>query len=970
MPGASLRALASFIDPDRAPSLLARYEARFGTQDEVAALMAVLGAAYPAFEPLADAHPEPFARLAREGWQAPRDLEGLFSHLRSALDEGDARQDARARLRRAVVDEKLRIATRELLPSSLGGAEIDVTAREISDLAEATIEVALLEALRHVKGRFGDAWDASGERSRFVVLGMGKLGGRELNVGSDVDLVYVYDSVEDGAAETSSHEAWVHVARRLTETLDGAGEEERIFRTDLRLRPEGSRGPLVVSRPAMERYYETFGRVWERAALVRARPVAGSSSLGIETLQDLDSFIYARRVDPSIASEIVRVHEQARAELCSDPVRDLKLGPGGIREAELFAQTLQLVFGGTEPSLRTPSTLEAIRRLGIGQRITPEEAAELDRAYRLLRRVEHRIQWATGLQTHALPRDERALFRLARSLGYERYGELEEAIRDARQRIAAAFGSLAPPKRTTPSSRWDEVLSCLQDADDALLVAALSKALRRNVGPEVARDLRRLSLRPDDLLGLKTRESFPELASTLFSALAEAADVEQASRFLRAWMTRSPMPTAYLRPLAEEPRALRRLISVLGASAFVGEALANRPELAEAAIFSRTIPTPTLALQRIDEEVSALPIEKAKDPDAFIGALRRATWLSTIEVAMADLAGEIELRDVFVTLSALADATLDRVIRFVMGGEGDVRGFAILAMGKLGGYELGFGSDLDVLFVFDPEAAPRGASPEDYFARLAQRIIRLVSSPHVEGPGYALDTRLRPSGNHGLLVTSLSSLARYHQSRYAEATRPRVLSSGAAWERQALIRARFCAGDPMLGAAAMQVVEAAAYEREPPEADELHRLRMRMQRELGREKAGRYDLKFGKGGLVDVEFAVQFLQMKCGTDVRIRTTETMRAVDVLEKLGHLPADHAKAFRDGYVFLRRLEQRIRIVHGSSAHFFDEEAEGLVALARRMGLVDRHHGTAVEELILRYREMTERVRVAYLEVLGVR
>lgn len=174
----------------------------------------------------------------------------------------------------------------------------------------------------------------------------------------------------------------------------------------------------------------------------------------------------------------------------------------------------------------------------------------------------------------------------------------------------------------------------------------------------------------------------------------------------------------------------------------------------------------------------------------------------------------------------------------------------------------------------------------------------------------------------------------------------------------------------MLGAAAMQVVEAAAYEREPPEADELHRLRMRMQRELGREKAGRYDLKFGKGGLVDVEFAVQFLQMKCGTDVRIRTTETMRAVDVLEKLGHLPADHAKAFRDGYVFLRRLEQRIRIVHGSSAHFFDEEAEGLVALARRMGLVDRHHGTAVEELILRYREMTERVRVAYLEVLGVR
>lgn len=971
---ASLRALASFIDPDRAPSLLSRYEARDGIDAGAASLMALLGAAYPAFEPLAEKYPEHFVALAGEGWQEPRDREGLLSRLRAIALDGCTGEEARARLRRAVAYEKLRIATRELLPASLGGAEIDVTAREISDLAEAAIEVALLEAMSHVEARFGEARTACGEASRFVVLGMGKLGGRELNVGSDVDLVYVYDTDDggsdfgEGSDATSLHEHWAHVARRLTETLDGVGEEGRIFRADLRLRPEGLRGPLAISRPAMERYYESFGRVWERAALVRARPVAGSLALGNATLQDLASFIYARRVDPSLASEIVRVHERAQAELCSDPERDLKLGPAGIREAELFAQTLQLVFGGVEPSLRTTSTLEAIARLGECRHISPVEAEELDGAYRLLRRVEHRIQWATGLQTHLLPRDESACSRLARSLGFEHYEALDRAIREARERIAAAFGSLAP-KRTAPSSPWDEVLSLLDAAeDDASLVPALSKALRRNVGPELARDLRRLARRPDDLLGVKTRESFPELVSALFSGLAEAADVEQAARFLRMWITRLPVPTSYVRPLGENPRALRRLIGVFGASAFLGEALANRPELGEAAIFSRTIPTPELAVQRIDEEISALPLEEARDPDAFVGALRRAAWLSQIEVALADLAGEIELRDVFVTLSALADATLDRVTRFVMGGEDAVRGLAILAIGKLGGRELGFGSDLDVLFVFDPAAAPQDASPEDHFARCAQRIIRLVTSPHAEGPGYALDTRLRPSGSHGLLVTSLPSFARYHQCRSENPTRPRVLSSGASWERQALLRARFCAGDPELGEAAMRVAEAAAYEREPPDAHELHRLRMRMEAELGRERAGRYDSKYGKGGLADIELAVQFLQMRHGSDVRVRTTETLRAIEALEELGRLRADHARAFRGGYVFLRQLEQRIRIVHGSSAHFFDEEAEGLVPLARRMGLVDGHR-RAVEELVLRYREVTERVRRAYLEVLGV-
>jgi glutamate-ammonia-ligase adenylyltransferase len=727
--------------------------------------------------------------------------------------------------------------------------------------------------------------------------------------------------------------------------------------------------------PAAERYYETFGRLWERAALVRARPVAGDLELGRAVLEELLPFVYARHVDPLIAPELIKLSERARNELSKNPERDLKLGPGGIREAELFVQTLQLVWGGKEPRVRATGTLEALRRLRGRGLVTDREEEAVESAYILFRRLEHRIQWATGLQTHSLPSDPVDEARLARSLGYANEADLARDIDEARTEVRTRLSALLPPGvRQQEPNRFAEVIHRLEEGEPNAIDDAIARAFGPITTAELCRDVRQLSRRPDDLLGSMSRERFPELCATLLEALVDAADPEQAARYLRTWLGRLGAPGVYVKPLGEDPRALRRLVAAFGASAHIGNAIADRPELGESVVFARRIPNAEVARAEVEREVGEVNLFAASqgDPDAFVGALRRAKARMTIEVALADLSGEIGTREATITLSALADATLEHATRFALGSVGAVRGLAVVAMGKLGGNEIGYGSDLDVIFVFDPAVAPAGVDPHAHFGKQAQRVIRLLSAAHPEGAGYDLDTRLRPSGSHGLLVTSLEAFARYHDVPLDEDASDQVVpsaqQSGAAWERQALVRARFAAGDAALGSALMRVAHVAAYERGAPARSEVHRVRMRMERELGRERPGRHDLKVGRGGLSDIEFAVQYLQMMHGADPRVRTTETPLAITTLADLGLVRPDVAETFREGYQFLRRLEQRIRIVHGSSSSLLDEKAEGLLPLARRMGMRDTPRTTATEELIARYRDVTDAVRTAYLEVMA--
>jgi glutamate-ammonia-ligase adenylyltransferase len=1004
-------ALAQAIDADRASVSATRLAPSLAKGSAAHALATLLATAYPALASMLEGSPEIARRLADEGFATARAHGDFMARLLSRVgDLGDGDRVQRE-LRRAAQSERIRIALRELLPPSLGGADVDVTARELADLAAATIEVALAEATYAVMQRFGEPKTASGAPARFTVLGMGKLGGEELNAGSDVDLVYFYDTDDgevaprSGGDPISLHDFWTRVARRLTSTLEEPTADGFVWRVDLRLRPEGRSGPLVNSLAAAERYYESFGRLWERAALLRARPVAGDRVFGDEVLETLAPFVWRRRVDPRLAVEMVGLAERSRAELSTDPGRDLKLGPGGIREAEFFVQTLQLIWGGKEPRVRAKNTLDGLRRLRAAGFVTDREAREIADAYLALRRAEHAVQVSSGVQTHALPGEDAAMARLSRALGFEGAEAFAADIARHMKRVAARFVSLLP-EGAPPSSRFTAAIAALERADpeafaDAILRAADNTAAGAPDMPErwgdVARDLFELSRHPDAPLGGRTREQFPELALAALGAVVDAADPEQAARYLRIFFARVKRPGVYLKLLGDDPRAVRRLVEALGASAFIGDALANNPELGDVVLFARGAPTPEMARAEVEialgESKDAAGLDR-EDEEAVMEALRRAKARVTLEVGLADLASQLSTREATHTLSALADAELEAAARHALGtppGE-SVRGLVILAMGKLGGREIGYGSDLDVLFLFDPEAAPPGRDADAYFARCARRIINLISLSHSAGPGYELDTRLRPSGNQGLLVTSLEAFARYHgilassdgagHDGVASGPKPRAAERGAAstprpraaaWERLALLRARACAGDPALGKEAMRIAHAAAYEMagEPRAvAEEIHRLRMRMEREMSQERRGRYDIKLGRGGLVDVEFAVQLLQLEHGRDRRVRTTETAVAIEALAALGYLSAEHAETLRDGYAFLRKLEQRIRILHGTPAQLLEESAPGLFPLARRMGIRDRRGTEAAGELLARYREVTDRVRAAYEAIVGGR
>lgn len=981
--GSRLLTLAQRIDPHRAAVFSERLSERIHPETPAFAYAVLLASAYPALGSVVESCPEIVETISAEGHRIARDHAGLTTRLRARIGDDDDPDRISRELRRFATEERIRVALRELLPHSLGGADVDVTSQEITALAEVTIECAFQAAKTQLMGRFGIPQKDNGSPARFVVIGMGKLGGNELNVGSDVDLVFFYDTDEgscvlDGSPSLTLHDFWSRVARRMTAMIEDVTEDGWVWRVDLRLRPEGRSGPLVNSLVAAERYYESFGRTWERAALVRARPIAGDIDFGDEVLAALEPFVWRRRVDPSIALEMTKLVQRSRAELSSTSGRDLKLGPGGIREAEFFVQALELIWGGREARLRARGTLDGLRRLRGAGLVTDREAREIAEAYLTFRRAEHAVQFATGQQTHTWPADEEASSRLARVLGFSGTEAFQADLERHIERVSLRFRSLVPDGVPAPS-RWTEAIAALDDGNAVAFEAAwrrVSAEIDHAFVPDVterwgdvARDLFEMSRRPDALLGARSRETYPLLADTLLDAVADAADPELATRTLRMLFMRMRHPGVYLKLVGHEPRAIRRLVDTMGGSAFLGEVLVRNPELGDRIWFSRGVPT----MRSVHAEFAEAEREPSLDDDPdeqLVGALRRTKARIVVDVGLADLASEMGPRDVGYVLSELADVSLQAATRHALGTPKDkpVQGLCVLAVGTLGGREIGYGSDLDVLFLFDPAKAPPGSDAHTYFARCARKVIKLISVLHPAGPGYELDTRLRPSGNQGLLVTSIDAFARYHgpraEGRSSADDAHRI--EAAVWERLALLRARVVAGDAELGTRAMEIAHAAAYVMvggPTNVADELRRIRRRMEVELSQERRGRFDLKFGQGGLFEIDLCVQFLQMLHGADTRVRTTETALAIELLAEAGHLSPEHAEVLRDGHAFLRKLQGRIRIVHADASSLVEETAPGLLPLARRMGIRDRRGARASHELLARYREVTKRVRQVY-------
>ncbi len=857
------------------------------------------------------------AELPRERTAAElaAELEGL---VESGLPVGVA-------LRRLRNRTYVRLGLRELGPYRL-----EEVARELAALADVCFQAAVAEADRALCERHGEPLEESGARARFSVVAMGKHGAEELNFCSDVDVLYVYSS-DQGRCTGSGltlHEYFVKLGERVTRTISEPTDEGFVFRVDLRLRPEGGAGALANSLGALESYYESWGRPWERLAWLKARPCAGDRALGAAILAEMRPFCYPRTPLFDVVAEIRALDAKIKAQLqrgAGD--RDIKLGKGGIREIEFFVQALQLLHGGKDPALRERGTLRALDRLLFAGLVSAGEHRELSESYLFLRRLEHRIQLEDGQQTHALPERAERVEALGRLMGFGDGATFGRALTRLRARVHEVYATLGVPDDET--------------SDLAALVALVPFRDREAADTEL------------ELLARKSRSPLSpdapaqlfQLAPVLLRELGESPDPDLALRQLVDFAARGGLYGAW-QLLAAHPPLLKLLVSLFGTSEFLSRIFIARPDLLDQLLLRGDLQrTP----DSVGTEISSR-LEAEDDVEGALELLRRIKAEHVLRIGLGDVAGALDQAEVCAQLSMLADALIDAALGVVARaqGLGAATGFTVLALGKLGSEELDYASDLDLLFVHDPSVDPERA------ARIGRRLLAALGAMMAEGRLYEVDMRLRPSGNQGLLVSSLPAFRDYHQG------------NAQLWERQVLLQARAVGGDRTLGAEVERIAEAAAYAEGQPEtsaeilAHEIVAMRKRIQAELSSESRERYDMKLGRGGMLDVEFLVQYLQLRHGgRDRHLRVRGTLPALDSLRAGGYLEVEPHRLLHGGYEFLRRLKGRIRIVHDRADVALPRPdlpggAEALATLARRMGYREADAGRRLEADFLRIRE----------------
>jgi glutamate-ammonia-ligase adenylyltransferase len=898
--------------------------------------------------------------------------------LEGGAAEPPSAETLMAALRRLKRREILRIAARDLL----GLADLPATAAALADLAEAALEAAW----RGVDARL--ARDYGRPDAEFAVVGMGKLGGRELNFSSDVDLIYVCSTLQGqtpGPRVVSTEVYFTRLAEGITRAMGAVTQDGFVFRVDLRLRPEGGVGGLVTGLRNAELYYEGWGQTWERAALVKARPVAGSRGLGDAFLRMVEPFVYRRYLDFTAIEEIRALKRRIDAEVrrggqagsnsplwrgespaarASAAAGNVKLGIGGIREVEFFVQALQLIHGGRQPSVRRRGTLEALGALAGRGLVRERDARALADAYVFLRTVEHRIQVVAERQTHVLPSDAGETLGLARRCGFPSVEAFRARLAEATASVSSVYrGLFREAGENAGEARWQELLAGdLEGGEVEARLASLGFA-----EPRRAREnLRRLREGARTRASERSRRRLGQLAPRLLAEVTASPDPDMALGKLEAFIDAVGARSTYYALLQENPGTLALLVKLFGTSEFLANLLIRRPELLDALLAPEAHPARKSAEAMAAELDAALA--EAPDHEARLDALRRFRHLEVLRVGLADVAGALDTFEVTDQLSALAEACLRAALRLAAGalrpryGE-PTTGHVVVGLGKLGGREMNYASDLDLLLIYgepgETAAGPpaRALTHHEYFARLLQRTVSLLATPTREGIAYQVDTRLRPSGNQGPLVTSAAGFERYHEE------------SAALWERQALIKARVVAGDPGLARRVEAIVARFVYERAlPPDAAaEIARLRSRMERELANEGRGRYNIKLGRGGLVDVEFLVQYLQLVHGRErPGVRTPGTLEAVGRLEAAGALPGADAAALAGSYRFLRRLENRLRIVHDRSINDLAGSGPELEKLARRLGVEGA--GGGGDGLLAEYVRHTEAVRALYQRHMG--
>jgi glutamate-ammonia-ligase adenylyltransferase len=960
-------------DPDLALSGVERYVDGAGApprEPDLLEALVLLSGASRMIPALLARTPRLLRRAARSPWRdTPRPEEHLRRMVARAvrrLDPDDAEGFHRL-LRRVRAREVVRIALRDLRR-----ARVKEVTGELSALATTCIDAAIRFHDRRLRARNGPPAGCADREpgAGFCALAMGKLGARELNFSSDVDLIYVYerDGQTEGERSVTHFAHYAKLAELVTEAIAKPTEDGFVFRVDLNLRPDGQNGPIVNSIPAAEMYYQTFGRSWERNALVKARAAAGDLAVGERMLKTLEPFVWRRSLDLDVLAEIQAMKARIDARAGAEGKADLKLGKGGIREAEFFVSALQLLHGGRAEGLRERAVLPALDRLLFAGLVPTKDHDELADAYLFLRRAEHRVQMVEGAQTHRLPPPGERLG-LARAMGYESEGDLESALAGHRDRVARLFaGLLGSGAGEVP---LDPELSLLADAQ---------------VEPERRREIavRRGFQDPDRAIAsidamARRRTPFSQLgdpaaAVALLSDALGTPDPDQALSHLSDFAAALRSPEPYFKLLAEHRRIARLLLSLFGTSDFLSKRFLRHPELIDMLLRedqSLLEKGKDTFRSELEDRLSAIDPSLAADDllERQLGELRRYKNEEVLRVAIHDIAGTIDLPSVSAQLTDLAEGCLERCLGLAE-AEAAAKGVApagrlcVVGMGKLGGRELGYHSDLDLVFLY-----PGGAAPgHERYARLAQRLMAFLQMPLREGRLYQIDTRLRPSGNQGALVIGVEGFTRYHMGDALPGGAAREAAPGAVrsqlWERQALLRARHVAGDPLLFARVYEdVIVPVVYGRQDASAlaAEIRRMRERIQTELGKEATRGKNPKAGRGGLIDVEFAAQFLQLAHGhAHPSIRTGSTPVALVRLRQAALLREPDYEALSKGYAFLRRVELRLRIVHDFAIDHLPDGGPTLAQLARRLGYGGPDPGG---RFLSEYARVTESVRAAF-------
>ena len=760
-------------------------------------------------------------------------------------------------LRRYRRAESTRLVWRDVLGLDTLQATLDGT----THLAEQCLQLALDALEGEFARRHGVVRAPDGTPARLVVFGMGKLGGGELNFSSDIDLVYAYEhgGESEGPRVLAAEDYFARLGQQLARLLDEMTVDGFCHRVDLRLRPFGNVGRVAMSFSALEQYFQREGRDWERYAWQKARPVAGDIEAGQRFLRALRPFVYRRYLDFGALDGLRQMKSMIAAEVARQELADdLKRGPGGIREIEFLAQALQLIRGGREPALQQPRLLPALEALREAGQIDADTAAALAEDYRFLRRLENRVQMLRDAQTHQLPETMVDRERIARSLGYAGWPALGEAVAGHRERVGREFDALLSQRSQQPAVDHDIAAywRALPGGSDAAVLAAAGFGDAAEVDAALRDFARSPSVRD---LSDATRARLDRVMPVLLQASAPATRPLQAVRRLLALLHNILRRASYLALLDEHPPALARLVDLVTRSALLAERLAAHPVLLDELLDARAEgPLPRRELL----EQACRPAQ-ALDIEAALFALNETRQQLSFRIALATLDRRQPAYDSTRQLAWLADAVVHAVmalalreIRAAHGGI-DGAGFAVLGYGSLGGEELGFGSDLDLVFLYDAplDAQSDGARPLDaprWFARLAQKIVSLLGAVTGAGRLYDIDVRLRPDGGKGLLVSSLASYSDYQRER------------AWTWEHQALVRARCVAGDAALAAGFEQVRTATlARDRDGERLrEDVVSMRARMRAELDRGGGGLFDLKQGEGGLVDLEFLLQYLVLR------------------------------------------------------------------------------------------------------------